>query len=159
MIESGKTKNGHSSQRNARNEHASKRRLTATRTSPEVLRKWRGRESSPGSGPRDSPSRLLLQSVAFTSLRWCPLQWRGRTGVKPVSVAPVRDQLLGEAIYVSAPAQAPESSRRRSTPLARPYNADRSSALTEEAGEGLSPPPSSWACPKRGSGGSCARRQ
>src|SRR6266566_7840696 len=41
------------------------RRLTATSTSPEVLRKWRGRESSPGSGPLDSPSRLLLQSVAF----------------------------------------------------------------------------------------------
>jgi hypothetical protein len=29
--------NGHSSQRNARNEHAPKRRLAATRTSPEVL--------------------------------------------------------------------------------------------------------------------------
>src|SRR5947207_13008349 len=42
-----------------------KRRLTATRTSPEVLRKWRGRKSSPGFGPPDSPSRLLLQSVAF----------------------------------------------------------------------------------------------
>src|SRR2546423_4855309 len=41
------------------------KRLTATRTSPEVLRKWRGRESSPGFGPLDSPSRLLLQSVAL----------------------------------------------------------------------------------------------
>jgi hypothetical protein len=30
----------------------------------------------------------------------CPLQWRGRTGFTPVSVAPVRDQLSGEAIYV-----------------------------------------------------------
>src|SRR5205814_8121271 len=42
-----------------------KRRLTANRTSPEVLLKWRGRKSSPGFGPPDSPSRLLLQSVAF----------------------------------------------------------------------------------------------
>jgi len=49
-----------------------------------------------------------------TSLRYCPLQWRGRTGFTPVSVAPVRDQLLGEAIYVEAPAQAPGSSRLRS---------------------------------------------
>src|SRR6267154_3917309 len=65
LIEGEKTKNGPSSPRNARNEHAPKRRLTATRTSPEVLRKWRGRESSPGSGPLDSPSRLLLQSVAL----------------------------------------------------------------------------------------------
>src|SRR5882672_1802811 len=49
-----------------------------------------------------------------TSLRYCPLQWRGRTGFKPVSVAHVRDQLLGEAIYVEAPAQAPGPSRPRS---------------------------------------------
>jgi hypothetical protein len=37
LIEGEKTKNGHSYPRNARNEHAPKRRLTATRTSPEVL--------------------------------------------------------------------------------------------------------------------------
>src|SRR5450759_4474548 len=57
------------------------RRLTATRTSPEVLRKWRGRESSPGSGPRDSPSRLLLQSVA---LRVC-VDARYSGGAAPAS--------------------------------------------------------------------------
>lgn len=135
------------------------RRLTATRTSPEVLRKWRGRESSPGSGPRDSPSRLLLQSVA---LRVC-VDARYSGGAAPASNRfpwlPFAINCWGEAIYVSAPAQAPESSCRRSIKLARPCSAGRSTALTEEAREDLSPPLSSWACPKRGSGGSCARRR
>src|SRR5205823_5984320 len=119
--------------------------------SPEVLRKWRGRESSPGSGPSDSPSRLLLQPVAFTSRRLlCPLQWRGRTGVEPVSVAPVRDRLFGETIYVATPAQAPAPSSRRSPALWQRDSGGRSISMAV-AGEDRSRRLNSPACPKRGS--------
>ena len=42
---------------------------------------WRERGSSPGFGPRCSPSRLLIRSVAMCEQALCPLQWRGRTGM------------------------------------------------------------------------------
>jgi len=58
------------------------------------------------------PTAPAVSGVYESAL--CPLQWRGRTGFEPVSVAPVRDQLFGEAIYVSAPAQAPAPSCPRS---------------------------------------------
>jgi len=38
-----------------------------------------------------------IQASGATSARYYPLQWRGRTGFSPVSVAPLRDQLYFEA--------------------------------------------------------------
>src|SRR5438045_6317461 len=43
------------------------KRLTATSTSPEVLRKWRGRKSSPGSGPSTHLPSCSCQPVAYES--------------------------------------------------------------------------------------------
>ena len=59
--------------------------------SPEELNEWRGRGSSPGSGP---PARLPdgRPSVALEG-RCCPLQWRGRAGIAPASVSRVRSGL------------------------------------------------------------------
>jgi hypothetical protein len=68
---------------------------------------WRGRESSPGSGPQRSPSR---QSQWRAERALCPLQWRGRTGITPVSVVPVRESIVRqvyreEALPASAAAR------------------------------------------------------
>jgi len=49
---------------------------------------WREQESSPGSGQRRCA--FPTQSVAHTARLTCPLQWRGRAGLAPASVLPVR---------------------------------------------------------------------
>ena len=67
----------------------------ATSTSPEVL-KIRGASKSrllaPGRVahlPGDVPPVVLRARVI------CPIQWRGRTGIKPVSVAPLAIDCVG----------------------------------------------------------------
>jgi hypothetical protein len=66
----------------------------ATSPPPRSVNTWRERGSSPGSGQHRSPSRPWHFAVSgFVSVLLCPLQWRGRTGISPVSVSRVRHQL------------------------------------------------------------------
>ena len=55
---------------------------------------WPVRGSSPGSGI-SGLAFPTLRSVAFESGNGFPLQWRGRTGIAPVSVAPARHMNCG----------------------------------------------------------------
>ena len=55
---------------------------------------WPVRGSSPGSGIAGL-TFPTSRSVAFESGNGFPLQWRGRTGITPVSVAPARHMNCG----------------------------------------------------------------
>lgn len=77
---------------NARNDHAPvTRRPLATSTSPEVLLRGADESRLLASG---RITHLPGVSQWYQSARQCPLQWRGRTGFTPVSVAPVRESVI-----------------------------------------------------------------
>ena len=66
----------------------------ATGPPPRLPSVWPVRGSSPGSGIAGL-AFPTLRSVAFESGNGFPLQWRGRTGIAPVSVAPARHMNCG----------------------------------------------------------------
>src|SRR5689334_3447440 len=92
----------------ARNvQRATSRRAVATSPSPEGLTCGAdvGRLLAPGALAR-LPDRS--RSVADERLlNCCPLQWRGRTGIAPVSVSRIRFDCPANAIRYPAPRQAP----------------------------------------------------
>src|SRR5688572_18987059 len=56
---------------------------------PRGTKSWRERRSSPGSGPLARLPDRDGQWLCERKYRY-PLQWRGRTGITPVSVSPTR---------------------------------------------------------------------
>src|SRR4051812_49857658 len=101
--------NGHSSQRNARNEHAQKR-LTATRTSLRGSAKVaRTKVVSWLRAVRLTfPAAPAVSGVRVDD--YCPLQWRGRTRIVTGSLAPPPGRLFFGGIYFAGPSPAAGSS-------------------------------------------------
>jgi hypothetical protein len=65
-------------------------RLTATRPPSEVLNVARTKVVSWLRAIRLTFPAAIAASGPYESMFKCPLQWRGRIGFKPISVAPVR---------------------------------------------------------------------
>ncbi len=70
-------------------------RLRATSPSPEGVCTWRGRRvvSWLRAAALAFPTEVsgMLERAYYTT---CPLQWRGRTGIAPVSGSPVRFRIV-----------------------------------------------------------------